>query len=243
MLSACRRRNSLQLESIRRGAGLYPQPGFSRANRTTNSPTSKAVCGRPGRRCGYVQRRATNSRCQRRSVAGETTNDDDDDDHARRGSTRLNAANGARSAGRSCGRATWRSSSRNDTPTPRDPHTRAGPARSRQSQFPALTVVPDHQHRRDRVRHEANPTEQLVREAGYSPSSTTTVELPSAGRTRSSVSRVRAAEEQRMSSGTQPSRRRCLAIRVASRRPRRASGRSVSASVGSAQLDLACRRR
>jgi hypothetical protein len=61
---------------------------------------------RPGRRCGYVQRRATSSRCQRSSVAGDTRNDD----HARRGSARLSAASSARSAERSCGRAIWRSS-------------------------------------------------------------------------------------------------------------------------------------
>src|SRR6266536_3293230 len=110
MLAACRRRNSAQLESSRRGAGSipprlrisqtvlaasetpsptnspwirrYPQPGFSRASRRTSSRTSPGVPGRPGRRCGYVQRRATSSRCQRSSVTGETKNDG----HARRGS-------------------------------------------------------------------------------------------------------------------------------------------------------------
>jgi hypothetical protein len=81
----------------------YPQPGFSRAKRSTSSRTSTAVAGRPGRRCGYVQRRATSSRCQRSSVAGDTTNDA----RAARGSTRLNAASSARSLGQSCGRATW----------------------------------------------------------------------------------------------------------------------------------------
>src|SRR6266511_3748959 len=48
----------------------------------------------PARRHGYVQRRATSSRCQRRSVAGVTKNAA----HARRGRTRLNAASTARSA-------------------------------------------------------------------------------------------------------------------------------------------------
>ncbi len=66
---------------------------------------------------------------------------------------------------------------------------------------------------------------------------------PSAGRSSSSVSRVRSAAEQRTSSGSIPSRTRCLATRFASRRPLRASGRSWSASVGSEQLDFACRRR
>ena len=56
---------------------------------------STDVAGRPGRRCGYVQRRDTSSRCQRSSVAGVTKNDT----HARRGSARLNAASRARSAG------------------------------------------------------------------------------------------------------------------------------------------------
>jgi hypothetical protein len=80
----------------------YPQPGFSRASRTTSSRISSGVAGRPGRRCGYVQRRATSSRCQRKSVPGFTNNDD----HAFRGNTRLNAANSALSAGVNRGRAT-----------------------------------------------------------------------------------------------------------------------------------------
>ena len=81
----------------------YPQPGFSRASRTTSSRTSAGMTGRPGRRCGYVQRRATSSRCQRRSVAGVTHADVR---HTCRGRTRLNAASSARSASVSCGRAT-----------------------------------------------------------------------------------------------------------------------------------------
>jgi hypothetical protein len=67
------------------------------------------VGGRRGRRRGYVQRRAISSRCQRRSVPGVTNSDRF---LACRGSTRLNAANNARSAGVSAGRATCRSSTR-----------------------------------------------------------------------------------------------------------------------------------
>jgi hypothetical protein len=48
----------------------------------------------PKRRRGYVRRRATSSRCQRRTVAGVTKRDLF---HARRGSTWLNAASSARS--------------------------------------------------------------------------------------------------------------------------------------------------
>src|SRR5262249_60120642 len=81
----------------------YPQHGFSRASRTTSSRTSAAVGGRPGRRCRYVQRRATSSRCQRNSVVGATKNDRR---QTCRGSTRLNAASSARSACVSCGRPT-----------------------------------------------------------------------------------------------------------------------------------------
>src|SRR6266542_3524076 len=102
MLAACARKNTGQLCSSRLGAGSipapfridqtvlaaslipsptsspwmrrYPQPGFSRANCSTSSRSSAAVGGRPGRR-GYVQRRATSSRCPRRSVAGVTNSD------------------------------------------------------------------------------------------------------------------------------------------------------------------------
>jgi hypothetical protein len=137
MLAACRRRNSAQLCSSRFGAGSiaaslriaqtvlaatstprptsspwirrYPHAGFSPASRTTSSRISAAVAGRPGQRCGYVQRRATRSRCQRSSVAGVTNADLR---HARRGSTRLSAANNARSACVKSGRATCRSSTR-----------------------------------------------------------------------------------------------------------------------------------
>ncbi len=58
-----------------------------------------AVRGRLTKRCEYVQRSATSSRCQRSSVAGETKNDD----HAGFGSERLSAASSSRSAGRSRG--------------------------------------------------------------------------------------------------------------------------------------------
>jgi hypothetical protein len=81
----------------------YPQPAFSRASRTISSRISSGVAGRPGGRCDYVQRRATSSRCQRNSVAGVTNADLR---HARLGSTRLNAANSALSAGVNRGRAT-----------------------------------------------------------------------------------------------------------------------------------------
>src|SRR5207247_720409 len=62
------------------------------------------VLGRPTLRREYVQRRATSSRCQRTSVAGETKSVD----QAERGNERLNAANSTRSAGRGRGRATRR---------------------------------------------------------------------------------------------------------------------------------------
>src|SRR6266498_3741669 len=84
-----------------------PQAGFSRASRTTSSRTAAGVAGRPGRLCGYVQRRATSSRCQRSRVPGVTNNDLL---HVCRGSTRQNAASNALSLCVSCGRATWRSS-------------------------------------------------------------------------------------------------------------------------------------
>ena len=128
MLAACARRNSAQLCSSRLGAGSIPsafritqtvlaasvipsptsspgsagtpQLGFSRASRSTSTRISVGVGRRPGRRRGYVQRRATNSRCQRRSVPGVTNSDRF---HACRGSTRLNAASNTRSAGVSAG--------------------------------------------------------------------------------------------------------------------------------------------
>src|SRR5439155_23483064 len=48
----------------------------------TSASTSRAKGGRPARRCGYVQRRATSRWCQRSSVRGLTENAD----QARRGS-------------------------------------------------------------------------------------------------------------------------------------------------------------
>jgi hypothetical protein len=50
-----------------------------------------SVLGRPMVRREYVQWRVTRSRCQRRSVAGETNSVD----HAERGSERLSAARAA----------------------------------------------------------------------------------------------------------------------------------------------------
>jgi hypothetical protein len=88
-----------QFSLIRR----YPQLGFSRASRTTSSRIAVAVGGRPGRRYGYIQRRATNSRCQRSSVAGVTNSDAF---QACRGQQPANAASSARSACASRGRAT-----------------------------------------------------------------------------------------------------------------------------------------
>jgi hypothetical protein len=60
--------------------------------------------GRPGRVCGYVQRRAISSRCQRSSVAGVTKNAD----QRVRGSSRDNAASitGRRVQGRAVDLAT-----------------------------------------------------------------------------------------------------------------------------------------
>ena len=57
-----------------------------------------------------------------------------------------------------------------------------------------------------------------------------------------SVSVVRTALEQRISSGSIPSIRKCSASALTARRPRGASGRSWSSSPGSSQLDLTCRR-
>jgi hypothetical protein len=48
-----------------------PQVGCSLASRGTSPPSSAAMAGRP-RRCGWLQRRRTTSRCQRGSVAGWT---------------------------------------------------------------------------------------------------------------------------------------------------------------------------
>ena len=61
-----------------------PQRGFSRANRSTSSRSSGSSGGRPAGRRRYVHFRRTNSRCQRKSVCGDTTNTD----HRSRGSSR-----------------------------------------------------------------------------------------------------------------------------------------------------------
>jgi hypothetical protein len=137
MLAACARRNSAQFASCRLGAGsisaslkivqtvlagqLHTEPGELALDAPVapsrvlagesydKSRISAIVAGLPGQRCGYVQRRATNSRCQRSIVAGVTNNDRF---HTRRLRTRLNAGS-ARSAGLSAGRLTCRSSTHN----------------------------------------------------------------------------------------------------------------------------------
>jgi hypothetical protein len=63
----------------------HPHRGFSRARRRTSSRTSRLIPGRPGRRPGYVQRRATSRRCHPSSVSGVTKNQR----HRSRGSSRL----------------------------------------------------------------------------------------------------------------------------------------------------------
>jgi hypothetical protein len=59
----------------------------------TGSGTWRSSGGRPGRRGGYVQRRAIRRRCQRSNVSGRTGNALQE----RRVATRLNAANIRRS--------------------------------------------------------------------------------------------------------------------------------------------------
>jgi hypothetical protein len=83
-------------------APIAPGRILTRASRSTSSVMPPTFLGRPTVRREYVQRRATSSRCQRRSVAGDTNSVD----HAERGSERLSAANSSRSAGRSRGRVT-----------------------------------------------------------------------------------------------------------------------------------------
>jgi hypothetical protein len=84
----------------------YPHRGLSRASRRISSRTSRSGLGRPGRRPGYVQRRATSPRCHASSVPGVTKN------ACQRslGSSLLAAARNTRSAGRSAGRDTCRRS-------------------------------------------------------------------------------------------------------------------------------------
>ena len=79
-----------------------PQLVFSRASRRISFRTSRSIGGRPGRRCGNVQRRATRRRCQRSSVSGRTGNALQE----QRGQTRLRAASMGRSRGSNCGRPT-----------------------------------------------------------------------------------------------------------------------------------------
>jgi hypothetical protein len=132
VLAACWRRKARQLGRSRCGAGgtparastlrtsvadtltprlrssptmrKYPQLLFSRASRRISSRTYRATGGRPGRRCGYVQRQATSRRCQRNSVSGLTMKRA----RERRGSTRLSAASRKRSWGSKRGRPTCR---------------------------------------------------------------------------------------------------------------------------------------
>jgi hypothetical protein len=89
----------------------YPQVGFSRASRSTNPRSSAAARGRP-RRCGYVQRRRTRSRCQRSRVVGWTIKPC----QAGRGRSRAKPASTARSAQSTRGRATWRRSTATSWP-------------------------------------------------------------------------------------------------------------------------------
>jgi hypothetical protein len=85
---------------------LYPQCGFSRARRRINSRRERSSGGRPAFRWAYVQRRATSWRCQRSSVSGLTARFV----QAVRGTTRLSAANSARSARVRLGRPACRRS-------------------------------------------------------------------------------------------------------------------------------------
>jgi hypothetical protein len=131
---ACARKNSAQDGPVRRGAGpsrcrrrsvrivvaptqipslrsspwirTQPQRGFSRANRNTSSCSSGSSDGLPAGRRRYVHFRRTSSRCQRRSVCGETTNAD----HRPRGNRPLAAARTTRSRPRNSGRFTLRRS-------------------------------------------------------------------------------------------------------------------------------------
>jgi hypothetical protein len=82
----------------RRSAGS-PSPG-SRVRVEDKRSYDDRSGGRPGRLCGYVQRRLTSCRCQRNSVAGRTARLP----KALRGSARPRAARIARSTGRSCAR-------------------------------------------------------------------------------------------------------------------------------------------
>ena len=87
-----------------RGCGGSPSSG-SPGPGSTSARTSGEVLGRP-RRCGYVRRPRTRSRCQRSSVSGRTN----DPRRLRRGSSRASPASTARSAQSSRGRVTGRRS-------------------------------------------------------------------------------------------------------------------------------------
>jgi hypothetical protein len=76
----------------------------SRASRMTSACASRPIAGRPGARCGYVQRRATSRCCQRSSVRGLT----EKTVHLCRGRARLSAVSNSRSASRSRGRRACR---------------------------------------------------------------------------------------------------------------------------------------
>jgi hypothetical protein len=81
-----------------------PQRGFSRARRKTSSRRSLSSGGRPARRRRYVHFLRTSSRCQRKSVCGETTNAG----QRSRGSSPLAAVHTTRSRRRNSGRFTVR---------------------------------------------------------------------------------------------------------------------------------------
>jgi hypothetical protein len=69
-----RREAEAQLDQFAGDSLITPERGFSRASRSTRSHSTRSVGGRPGLRCEYVHLLRTNSRCQRRSLAGVTTN-------------------------------------------------------------------------------------------------------------------------------------------------------------------------
>ena len=82
------------------------QRGFSLASRRTSSTVSSGRAGRPGRRCGWGQRRLTRERCRWRIVRGVMRNE-----HQRsRGTRPASSAIGSRSDQVKRGRAAWRRS-------------------------------------------------------------------------------------------------------------------------------------
>ena len=109
--------------------------GFSAVGRSTRSRTCRARGGRPERACGYVQWRATNSRCHRSSVAGVTKKIG----QRGRGSSRDSAASTTRSVG----------SSRDGVPTDEGPRpdgvapAARHPWRPRRGQVGPTTAAPD----------------------------------------------------------------------------------------------------